>query len=80
MMILKGQFDLSPESSKDDIRTELVSLFKTKLQLVTNFEFDFVRRDRNTISVPVLKKNHKWDFKHIKNLCHQTALCTLQYS
>ena len=69
MIILKGQFDLSPESSEDDIRTELVSLFKTKLPLVTNFDFDFVRRDRNTISVPVVKENHKWDFKHVKHLC-----------
>ena len=49
MIIMKGQFDLSPQSSEDDIRTELVSLFKTKLPLVTNIDFDFVRRDRNTI-------------------------------
>ena len=69
MIIPKGQFDLSPESSEDDIRTELVSLFKTKLPMVTSFDFDFVRRDRNTISVPVVKENHKWDFKHVKHLC-----------
>ena len=65
MIILKGQFDLSTESSEDDIRTELVSLFKKKLFLVTYFDIDFVRRNRNTISMPVIKEDHKWDFKHV---------------
>ena len=67
MIILKGRFDLSLESSEEDIRSELVNLFKTKLPGIT--AKDFVRRDRNTISVQVVKDTHKWDFKHVKHLC-----------
>ena len=65
MNFLKGQFDLLTESSGDDIWTEMVSLFKTKLPLVTYFDFDFVRRNRKTISMPVIREDHKWDFEHV---------------
>ena len=40
MIILKGQFDLSPESSEEDIRSELVNLFKTKLPGITAKDVD----------------------------------------
>ena len=69
MIVLKGQCDFSTEYSEEEVRSELVSLFKTKLPLITNRDFDFVRREQNTISVPVVKENHKWDFKHVKHLC-----------
>lgn len=69
MIVIKGQCDFYPDYSEEDIRSELVSLFKTKLPLITSRDFDFVRRERNTISVPVVKENHKWNFKHVKHLC-----------
>lgn len=65
MIILKGQFDLSTESSEEDIRKGLVSIFKTKLPLVTHFDFNFVRRNRYTISMPVIREDHRWDIKHV---------------
>ena len=69
MIVLKGQFDLSSDFTEDDIRAELASLFSTKLPHINQRDFDFVKRERNTISLPVVKDDHKWDFKHIKHLC-----------
>eukprot|EP00794_Sanderia_malayensis_P013447 gene13447-14828_t len=69
MVVLKGQFDLSSDFTEDDIPAELASLFSTKLPQINQRDFDFVKRERNTISLPVVKDDHKWDFKHIKHLC-----------
>ncbi|PFX23509.1 Retrovirus-related Pol polyprotein [Stylophora pistillata] len=69
MIVIKGQYDFYPDYSEEEIKSELVSLFKTKLPHITSRDFDFVRRERNTISVPVVKENHKWNFKHVKHLC-----------
>ena len=69
MIVLKGQFDLSSDFTEDDIRAELASLFSRKLPHINQRDFNFVKRERNTISLPVIKDDHKWDFKHIKHLC-----------
>ncbi|CAH3185453.1 unnamed protein product [Porites lobata] len=69
MIILKGECDLYCDADENGIRSELVNLFKAKLSFITNGDFDFVRRDRNIISSPVVKKEHVWDSKHVKHLC-----------
>ena len=69
MILLKGQCELSPNFNEKQIRDELVSLFVTKFPYITAPDFDFVKRERNTISKPIVKEDHKWDFKHVKNLC-----------
>ena len=33
------------------------------------YDFEFVKRDRHTISTPVVKEAHLWDFAHVKHLC-----------
>ena len=32
-------------------------------------DFDFVKRERNTILTPLGKENHLWDYAHVKHLC-----------
>lgn len=32
-------------------------------------DFDFVNRERNTILTPLEKENHLWDYAHVKHLC-----------
>ena len=32
-------------------------------------DYEFVKRDRNIISTPVVKRGHQWDFVHVKHLC-----------
>lgn len=69
MVILKGEFDLVSGHTEDQIRQELVDVFKTKLPLVGRNDFEFVKRNRQTIVRPAVKQGHKWDFRHFKNLC-----------
>lgn len=68
MILIKGECDLSSEFGEDEIRTELVSVFSSEFPLIGKNDFDFMRRVRN-VTKPIVKKEHKWDFKHVKNLC-----------
>ena len=74
MILVKGECDLKSTYSEDEIRSELTDLFKVKLPLITKKDFDFVRRERNTITTPIVKAYHQWDFKHVKHLCGQGKL------
>ena len=74
MILVKGECDLKSTDSEDEIRAELTSLFKVKLPLITKKDFDFVRRERNIITTPIVKAEHQWDFKHVKQLCGQGKL------
>ena len=69
MINLKGECDLYCNADENGMQSKLVNLFKLKLPFITNEDFDFVRCDRNIISSPVVKKEHVWDFKHVKHLC-----------
>ena len=33
------------------------------------YDFEFVRRERNIISTPVVTEYHQWDFDHVKYVC-----------
>ena len=65
---------LKSTDSEDEIRAELTSLFKVKLPLTIKKDFDFIRRERNIITTPIVKAEHQWDFKHVKQLCGQGNL------
>ena len=73
-VVIKGEFDLTPGHSEDEIRSELVEVFKTKIPTIRTTDFDFVKREKNVISLPVIKTGFKWDFAHVKNLCGQGRL------
>ena len=45
-----------------------------RFPLITPKFFDFVKRERNTITTPVVKNSHKWDFQQVKELCGQGKL------
>ena len=69
MVLLKGEFDLVSNHKQENIRRELEGIFSRKFPGLTMHDFEFVKRDRNIISTPVVKKGHQWDFVHVKNLC-----------
>lgn len=69
MVLLKGEFDLVSNQKEEDIRRELEGIFKRKYPCINMYDFDFVKRDRHTISTPVVKEAHLWDFAHVKHLC-----------
>ena len=69
MILLKGEFDLECDVDEESIRAELRKVFMKKCPLICNDNFDFVKRDRNTICTPVVKEGHVWDYPHVKHLC-----------
>ena len=74
MVVLKGEFDLITDHNEDKIRQDLVDVFKRKLPLIGKHDFEFVKRERQSIVRPVVKEGYKWDFRHVKNLCGQGRL------
>ncbi|KAJ7354986.1 G2 M-phase specific E3 ubiquitin protein ligase [Desmophyllum pertusum] len=69
MILVKGEFDLLTGAEEQSIREELKEVFRIKYPLISGKDFDFVKRDRNTITTPVVKENHLWDFAHVKHVC-----------
>ena len=69
MVLLKGEFDLVSNHKEANVRRELEGIFSRKFPGITMHDFEFVKRDRNIISTPVVKKGHQWDFVHVKHLC-----------
>jgi len=69
MILVKGEFDLLAGADEQSIRQELKEVFKVKFPLISVKDFDFVKRERNTIVTPVVKENHAWDYAHVKHLC-----------
>ena len=74
LVILKGEFDLTPGDSEEKIRQDLCEVFKTKFPEIAVDDFTFIKRDRNSLVKPAVKKNHKWDFLHVKSLVGQGRL------
>lgn len=64
MFLVKGEFDLLTGAEEQGIWEELKEVFRIKYPLISGKDFDFVKRDRNTIMTPVVKENHSWDFAH----------------
>ena len=69
MILVKGEFDLLTGADEQTIRQELKDLFRVKFPLISENDFDFVKRERNSIVTPVVKENHSWDYAHVKHLC-----------
>ena len=69
MVLLKGESDLVSNQEEEDIRRDLEGIFKGKYPCINMYDFEFVKRDRHTISTPVVKEAHPWNFAHVKHLC-----------
>ena len=58
MVLKKGEFDLVSNNKEENIRREVEGIFSRKFPGITMHDFEFVKRDRNIISAPVVKKGH----------------------
>ena len=74
MILVKGYCDFSTSYTESEIRTEISETLQHKFPLITLTFFDFVKRERNTIVMPVVKSSHRWDFQQVKELCGQVKL------
>lgn len=66
-IVIKGEFDLTPGH-------KLVEVFESKIPTIRKTDFDFVKREKNVVTLPVAKTGHKWDFAYVTNLCGQGRL------
>ena len=64
---MKGELHLFTADEKKNCQ-EMKDVFKVKFPLISENDFDFVKRERNTILTPVVKENRLWDYAHMKHL------------
>ena len=80
-VLLKGYVSLSSLDTSLLIKQKLAELFRAKLSLIISDDFDFVKRDRNTVCFPTTTDSWEWDFEAVKTLCGQGKLyCRLKES
>ena len=66
-IVIKGEFDLTPGNTEDEICNELVEVFKAKISTIRKTDFDFVKREKNVVTLPVVKTGHNVE-KHSLDL------------
>ena len=71
LVVCKAQIEFLSSFCEDQVRNEIASVIKNRIPNIGSSDFHFVKRDRFTLSVPVVKEGHKWDFENVKQLCGQ---------
>ena len=74
MILLKGYFELGTGQSEGEIRESITEVLKQRFPFVRPDHFDFVKRERNKVTTPVVSKSLEWNYKHVKELCGQGKL------
>lgn len=74
MILLKGYFELGTGQSESEIRESITEVLKQRFPFVRPDHFDFVKRERNKVTTPVVGKSLEWNYKHVKELCGQGKL------
>ena len=81
MIVLKGYVSLNPNENSFEIKAKITNLFQTKFPNVTADDFQYVKRERGTVSVPVTQIDFEWDFQSLKSLWGQGKLyCRIRKS
>ena len=73
--LINGYVEVFLGNSKVKIRKILTKLFKTRFTLISDKDYDFVKRIRNLISKLVTPDDFKWNFEAIKVFAGQGKLC-----
>ena len=74
MILLKGYFELGAGQSESEIRKSITEVLEQRFPFVRPDHFDFVKRERNKVTTPVVNKSLEWNYKHVKELCGQGKL------
>ena len=72
--LINGYVGLKVSFKEKDIREALVKVFRAKYSLITATDFEFVKRERKNISVPVVSEGCEWTFEAVKALTGQGKL------
>ena len=74
MILLKGYFELGAGQSESEIRKSITQVLEQRFPFVRPDHLDFVKRERNKVTTPVVNKSLEWNYKHVKELCGQGKL------
>lgn len=74
MVLLKGYVNINPAETDLQIRSKITALFTTKFPAIVDTDYEYVKRDRSVVSMPVTQPGFIWDFQSIKGLMGQGKL------
>ena len=74
MILLKGYIELGTGQSEHEIRQSITNVLKQRFPFVRPQHFDFVKRERNNVTTPVVSKSLEWNYKQVRELCGQGKL------
>eukprot|EP00794_Sanderia_malayensis_P012484 gene12484-13767_t len=57
-----------------EVKAKITSLFRTKFPLINSGNYDYVKRERSRISIPVTDTNFDWNFAALRGLWGQGKL------
>ena len=74
MICLQGFVEIEQDHTEVKIKESLVKVFQKKYPEISIYDFDYVKREKNNISIPTVDDSFKWNFKGIKVLIGQGKL------
>ena len=72
--LINGYVDLKVSFKEKNICQALVKVFRAKYSPITAADFEFVKRERKNISIPVVSEVFEWTFEAIKALTGEGKL------
>ena len=74
MICLQGFVEIVQDHTDLEIKELLVKVFQKKYPKISIYDFDYVKREKNNISIPTVDDSFKWNFEGIKVLIGQEKL------
>lgn len=73
-VLFSGTVDLMTNDTEESLRCKVCEVLSIRLARIQEFDFDFVKVSRKTVSTPVCSQGQKWDFTHVKVIAGQGKL------
>ena len=68
MICLQGFVEIEQDHRQVEIKESLVKVFQKKYSEISFCNFDYVKREKNNISIPTVDDSFEWNFQGIKVL------------
>ena len=62
MICLQGFVEIEQDHTEVEIKELLVKVFQKKYPEISIYDFDYVKRKKNNISIPTVDDSFKWNF------------------
>ena len=74
MICLQGFVEIEQDHTEVEIKELLVKVFQKKYPEISIYDFDYVKREENNISISTVDDSFKWNFEGFKVLIGQGKL------